>query len=543
LIRRALNAGPKIGLGGAAVGLPLAWEAGQLVGDAANRMGAQEGIANFLENSRFNPFGDSGSQATATQETRKGAADPNAVFGVIAKGETGKQWDTSESLGTMARDTNNSRSYGSFGFNSQGGAKSPVGTFVTANPQLGIKGEPGTTEFNKSWTEAVRKDPKGMAEAQAAFAQQTYVAPAVAALAKVIPAEAVKDPRITAYFADRQIQLGSFAQPENVKKAWEESKGDTRKFLSAMNKYDTESLGTNFKNALAQGNYSPEGHATRLEKRLNGALGLNVQSTPTSKTPKDARSTFEVAADVARAAPGTIANVVRETVSPGTEAGKKAVATQMRDPTTGKIVDVPNVKPLDKPAAAVDELKENAANAAFAKAEEAKAKGNKIDADKYFNIGMALMASGAGTLGGDSQYAMRNIGKGAGQGLGIYAELSKQDKAEKLRRQQLAETTRKDYAQEARGILQLHQADMIARAKQMIPDFDTNAAKAAAASQYQTARFALDNLSPEHRAAMYGSNADAMLTKALKGAEASLGATGANTGGVKKYNPSTGKVE
>jgi hypothetical protein len=185
-----------------------------------------------------------------------------------------------------------------------------------------------------------------------------------------------------------------------------------------------------------------------------------------------------------------------------------------------------------------------AANAAFAKAEKAKAEGNKIDADKYFNIGMALMASGAGTLGGESQYAMRNIGKGVGQGLGVYSELSKQDKAEKLRRQQLAETTRKDYAQEARGILQLHQADMIARAKQMIPDFDTNTDKASAASQYQTAKFALDNLSPEHRVALYGNNADAMLTKAVKSAEAILGKTAVSGAGkVQKYNPATGKLE
>ena len=243
--------------------------------------------------------------------------------------------------------------------------------------------------------------------------------------------------------------------------------------------------------------------------------GAKVAQAPAEKVMKKAK---EIAAPVADA--------VTPEVMP--DVAKKAGATAV-EPSVSK----------ESPGPAVQAT----ANAAFAKAEEAKAKGNKIDADKYFNNGMALMASGAGTLGGDSQYAMRNIGKGAGQGLGVYAELSKQDKAEKLRRQQLAETTRKDYAQEARSILQLHQADMIARAKQMIPDFDTNAAKAAAASQYQTARFALDNLSPEHRAAMYGNNADAMLTKALKSAEASLGATNASAGGIKKYNPSTGKIE
>lgn len=243
-----------------------------------------------------------------------------------------------------------------------------------------------------------------------------------------------------------------------------------------------------------------------------------------------AQSPTEKVIEKAKKVVTPVADAIKEAATPeiipaaAKEAGAKAVQPY-----------APNNPP---PPAAKD-----AADAAFAKAAKAKAEGDKVDADKFFNIGMALMASGAGTLGGESQYAWRNIGKGAGQGLGIYSELSKQDKAEKLRRQQLAETTRKDYAQEARGILQLHQADMIARAKQMIPDFDTNTDKASAASQYQTAKFALDNLSPEHRVALYGNNADAMLTKAVKSAEAILGKTASGAGKVQKYNPATGKLE
>jgi hypothetical protein len=124
--------------------------------------------------------------------------------------------------------------------------------------------------------------------------------------------------------------------------------------------------------------------------------------------------------------------------------------------------------PKESPGPAVQAT----ANAAFAKAEEAKAKGNKIDADKYFNIGMALMASGAGTLGGDSQYATRNIGKGLGQGLGIYAELSKQDKAEKREEQRLAETTRAHRATEANNRYRIFESGLQAAAKRAFPTFE-----------------------------------------------------------------------
>jgi hypothetical protein len=117
-------------------------------------------------------------------------------------------------------------------------------------------------------------------------------------------------------------------------------------------------------------------------------------------------------------------------------------------------------------------MKNDAAAAALAKAKEASARGDKANADKYFNIGMALLASGSKTLEGGSPYAMQNIGKGLGQGVGTYAELSKQDKAEKVRQQQAAETIRSHRATEANNRYRIFESGLQAAAKRAFPSFD-----------------------------------------------------------------------
>ena len=147
------------------------------------------------------------------------------------------------------------------------------------------------------------------------------------------------------------------------------------------------------------------------------------------------------AADVARKGTELVKGAASELVDLGATAAAKATATQMRDPATGRIVNAPpNVPPLNKPPQTTASAPHAAAaDQAFEKAKTAAADGNKVDADKWFNIGMALMASGAATLGarGAEAQGFGPFAAGLKAGMPVFAELSKQDKAEKLRRQQL----------------------------------------------------------------------------------------------------------
>jgi len=183
---------------------------------------------------------------------------------------------------------------------------------------------------------------------------------------------------------------------------------------------------------------------------------------------------------------------------------------------------------IPKAAPNNDAMKNDAANAAFAKAEEAKAKGNKVDADKYFNIGMALLASGAGTLANGSPFAMQNIGKGIGQGVGTYAELSKQDKAEKREEQRLAESTRAHRATEANNQYRIFESGLHAAAKNAFPNFEQLTPDQQYVAEQKTRLRYLGNLPVESQKAL------GITPEFLRQQEAMLGST---TSGGSKADP------
>lgn len=529
LLGRAGNFLTPKSLLGRAGGLGTAGMVGYEIGEAANRAGAQEAIRDATEGMAF---GDAGARAIAPSVPS--ARSGNDVFNVIAYGETGGKWDSMGSLGQVVKDTNNSRSYGSFGFNSQGGKNSTAGRFAAAYPELGLKGEPGTAEFTSSWKSATAKTPEKMAAAQKDFAQQNFIAPVVTAISKLgIPTNVAEDPRVVAYFADRNIQLGGMQTPENIKKAWEQSKGNIPAFLTKVNESDQKNLEALFPNALAQGRYSEEAHANRLNKRLMGAL--NIGSTTTAAATADGRTALDRAADVVRRGRETAVKTAKEFVSPGSTAAEEAVATQMRDPNTGKIVNVPpNVPPLNKPNTtssaddAKKQLETNAGNRAMEKAREAQTRGDKENADKWFNIGMALLASGSATLGarGAEAQGFGPLAAGIKAGMPVFAELSKQDKAERLRRQQLAETQRKDYAAEAIRMRQNYMASAAQKAKARLPDFGADADKDNLATQIEMLKHDLYMLDPDHQIALYGSNAVDRISRALAESEKLLKSSG-----------------
>jgi hypothetical protein len=229
-----------------------------------------------------------------------------------------------------------------------------------------------------------------------------------------------------------------------------------------------------------------------------------------------------------------VAEKAGELAGADTVVNKKTGKVDFVKPGTNERIDTSTLTPF---AAKVADTQGNKdAKNAFEKAGNAVKDGNKVDADKWFNIGMALLASGSATLGarGAEAQGFGPFAAGLKAGIPVFAELSKQDKAEKLRLQQLAETKRKDLVSEIQRGLQLRQASMIAKAKQTLPvNLQSDPDALEAAVERETINY-FKSLPAEYREAYFGRNADAMLAQAAATAAPKIAG---------KYNPQTGKLE
>jgi len=238
-------------------------------------------------------------------------------------------------------------------------------------------------------------------------------------------------------------------------------------------------------------------------------------------------------AKMSQKSPAKIIEKAKEVAAPVVAALTPEIMPEVARKAGAKAVEpfIPKAAPNN------DAMKNDAAAAALAKAKEASARGDKANADKYFNIGMALWASGAGTLAGGSPYAMQNIGKGIGQGVGTYAELSKQDKAEKREEQRLAESTRAHRATEANNRYRIFESGLQAAAKRAFPTFEQmTPAEQSQAETLTRLRYLKSQPVEEQRAMGYS---PAFIDQQL----AMFSNTASGASGVKKYNPATGKIE
>jgi hypothetical protein len=201
--------------------------------------------------------------------------DPNIARAAISTQlETGKT-DPLAGVANISRDSGGTKSYGNFGLNSGGSAQKFVSEYGGA---LGLSGEPGTAEFDKSWKAAAAADPQGLHAAEMDWYAKHISSGIETKLVKAgIPAEVASDPRVQAYFADRSVQQGeeSIAKhARRIRAAADAAKGDPTLFLQRMNQADSAALQQDFPTALRTGVYSAEGHANRLNGRLQMALGV-----------------------------------------------------------------------------------------------------------------------------------------------------------------------------------------------------------------------------------------------------------------------------
>jgi hypothetical protein len=217
---------------------------------------------------------ESGSEPQGKAEPGSAAPTGNQTPRPISwRLETG-QTDPMKGVSSIANDTDGSRSYGNFGLNSgRGSAQEFVRDYGAA---LGLKGEPGTPEFDRSWKEVARADPEGLHQAEMDWYGKTVLPRVTVDLTHAgVSDEVATDPRVQAYFADRLVQYGPASiglHETRVAQAFETSGGDVAKFLRNMTEADRDNLRTDFRSALRSGVYSQKGHDTRTYGRLNLAL-------------------------------------------------------------------------------------------------------------------------------------------------------------------------------------------------------------------------------------------------------------------------------
>lgn len=258
-----------------------------LTGPDGKEMDEKEAIERFLGTGEHLGAFDNAENANAwgqrLAERQKGAfmpakgASPEAIS---IRLETGKT-DPMEGVKNISADSKGSKSYGNFGLNSMGSAQQFVREYGS---QLGLRGEPGTAEFDRSWRAVANADPQGLHEAEMAWYQQNVLAKTQDQLTEAgVPSELASDPRVVAYFADRKIQQGPASVGKHAQRIAGAARGakTPEEFLQRITEADREALEQDFPSALRSGVYSARGHDSRIYGRLNMALAIDgEQPTP-----------------------------------------------------------------------------------------------------------------------------------------------------------------------------------------------------------------------------------------------------------------------
>jgi hypothetical protein len=192
--------------------------------------------------------------------------------GIVSQAETGDPTLGPRALGNISRDAGGTKSYGFTGLNSGSGS---LAEFVGEHgARFGLRAPVGSVAFDAQWHAASTGQTEEFRNAQLKYFNEHNVASVRGSLSSLgIPEEVSKDPRVTAYFADRNVQMGTLGL-HNAQSAWEHAHGDVPTFLRNMTSIDAtpESLHGYFPTAIASGVYGPAGHATRLRTRLEGSL-------------------------------------------------------------------------------------------------------------------------------------------------------------------------------------------------------------------------------------------------------------------------------
>jgi len=188
----------------------------------------------------------------------------------------------------VSNDTEGSKSYGRLGLNTRGpvGTRS-IDTFLSQNPQFKnqLTAKPGSAEFDQQWRDLARSNPEALAQAERSWYKDNVISGTQARMTKAgIPENMAQDPRVIAYFADREIQQGKGSTnnsrtPGRISDAIKLSGNDPEKFLKEFSRIDSskEAMEADIPNALRTGVYGLPGHQNRISGRLTGSLGMGAE--------------------------------------------------------------------------------------------------------------------------------------------------------------------------------------------------------------------------------------------------------------------------
>lgn len=161
-------------------------------------------------------------------------------------------------------------SYGIFGMNTKSGT---IHKFAAQNPQFGLTGKPGTTEFDRQWKELAEKRPKELYDAQLKWHQENIIAPLKKDISN-LPSTISNDPRVLAYLADRRVQYGTVM--ENQALNYSSTAKDGVEFINMMTEFDLANIGKAFTTALKTNPRIELGLRNRVERRR--MLAMQIES-------------------------------------------------------------------------------------------------------------------------------------------------------------------------------------------------------------------------------------------------------------------------
>lgn len=246
---------------------------------SADHMNRIASLQSPTPSSAASPGTASATPSTSTPGSKMALSD-SGVDNVLAL--TGRLETGATGSANISNDTGGSRSYGRLGLNSGSGS---AADFASRNPDLGLTGTPGTSQFDSSWRAAAQNNPDKLQAAERNYYRDTVISGTQDRMAKAgIPDNIRNDPRAVGYFADREIQQGKGATTfdrtkDRVQQALGQSGGDTGKFLSNFSNIEKTQAARqqDFPRAIASGVYPQNGHEARVNGRLAGAMELGDQ--------------------------------------------------------------------------------------------------------------------------------------------------------------------------------------------------------------------------------------------------------------------------
>lgn len=192
-----------------------------------------------------------------------------AQVSMTAQNETGGTDLATGSL-QIVPDSGGTKSYGFIGLNTGGSAGRFAKEFGGA---FGITAAPGSAEFDRQWTQAVRTDPQGMIQAQLAYHERYIIAPAQRALVDAGAMSVANDPRVTAFVADLVVQYGAGGAKKHI--AAGAGARDAATFIELASRSTRATIDQDFKTALSENPQLRQGLFNRMEARARNSMTLS----------------------------------------------------------------------------------------------------------------------------------------------------------------------------------------------------------------------------------------------------------------------------